>query len=228
MAEILSIRSIECVGVPLYRSGLDLSAGNFAYLVASCYTPFDTDPVIYGAGWTMAEANFLNDGSTDYGRLVILTKANPTANETVGLCYGHAITGHIIVANLFDAGVAGLGGGLVIGGLGGGGATMNGAGDTTGATTNGSGSNPNGGLVPVDLLAVNPVGLIVMMTERDNTPTAAPSGWTNFKVQTSYHPDALTTAIATKAVTGLELDGDAAAFTASAGPWASTTMVMSG
>jgi hypothetical protein len=230
MAQILSVKSVESVGVPLFYSGLDLSAGNFAYLVASCYTPtpYAAAPVIYGSGWTMVEANALYTEDGPYGRLVILTKANPTANETVGLCYGHAITGHIILCNnVADAGVAGLGGGVVIIGGGDSGLAMNGAGDTDGAVTNGTGTNPGGGLVEL-AHASNPIGLIAMMTKAANKPTAAPSGWTNFKVQTSYHPDAPVIAIATAAVAGTELDGTAATFTAASGDWASATLVMSG
>lgn len=234
MAEILSIRSIEAVGVPLFYSGLDLSAGNFAYLVASCYTPYDTEPVIYGDGWTGAEVATIDDGghpATTIGRLMVLTKANPTSDETVGLSYGHAITGHIIVANLSDAGVSGLdGGGVIIGGIGGGGGaeTMDGAGETVGAVNAATSTNPTGGIVDFGLLAADPVGLIATMTQAANAPSAAPSGWENFKVQTSYHAAGFVTSIATKDVSGFSLDGTAAAFTAGSGPWASVTLVASG
>jgi hypothetical protein len=207
MAEIIEIISMESVGVPLYRAGIDLSAGNYAILIASCYTPSATDPVVYGSGWTLTEMADIDDGghpAINIGRLIVLEKNDPTANEVIGLCYGHAITGHLVL-------ISGSSGSVSM--------DYSATGAAVGSTLSGISQSVGSG--------ADPLGMVAFITEAAAAPAAPPAGWENFQQQTSYHPNGLVTTIATAEVMPLTGSLSPAAFSgAGSGAWASATLVM--
>jgi hypothetical protein len=206
MAEIIDIISMESVGVPLYRAGLDLSAADYAILIASCYTPYDTDPVVFGSGWTLTNGTVLTDGTPhDYGRMIFLEKQNPGADEIIGLCYGHAVTAHLV---LIDNGGASVAMGFS--------ATGVHVSSTLSAVSQSVGSSSA------------PIGMAAFITAAAAAPASAPSGWeANFAVQTSYHPSGLVTTIATAEVMPLIGSLSPPSFTgAGSGAWAAATLVM--